>query len=47
MGGAAKDATRDAATIKKVEEQVGIMRIQLQSHGGDIEEMKLRMDVMQ
>lgn len=40
MGGASKEAV----AMKKVEEQVGIIHIQLQSHGTDIQDMKLRMD---
>lgn len=40
MGGASKEA----AAVKKVEEQVGVMQIQLHSHGTDIQEMKMRMD---
>lgn len=40
MGGASKEA----AAVKKVEEQVGLMQVHLQSHGTDIQEMKLTMD---
>lgn len=42
MGGASKEA----AAAKKIEEQVGVMQIQLQSHGVDIQEMKSRMEVI-
>lgn len=42
MGGASKEAV----AVKKVEEQVGIMQIQLHSHGGDIQEIKQRMDII-
>ncbi|XP_042758298.1 uncharacterized protein LOC122198198 [Lactuca sativa] len=40
MGGASKEGV----VVKKVEEQVGLMQVYLQSHGTDIQEMKLRMD---
>lgn len=36
-------ASKEAAAVKKVEEQVGVMQVHLQSHGTDIQEMKLRM----
>lgn len=40
MGGASKEAT----IIKKVKEQVGIIQIQLHSHGTDIQEIKSTVD---
>lgn len=40
MGGAPKEAV----DVKKVEEQVGVIQIQLLSHGVDIQELKHRMD---
>ncbi|CAI9265726.1 unnamed protein product [Lactuca saligna] len=40
MGGESNEAT----AVKKMEEHVGVIQIQLNSHGRDIQEMKLRLD---
>lgn len=42
MGGALKEA----AAVKKVEEQVRVIQVQLHSHGVDIQDMKLRMETI-
>ncbi|KAL4567642.1 hypothetical protein LXL04_023231 [Taraxacum kok-saghyz] len=44
MTGPRKEAgtSKEEETIKKLEEQVGILQIQFSSHGGDIREIKAR-----